>query len=159
MSLLRMIGAAVVVLSGICAAYLFNSGTKQTLRQTESFISLLRFLRSQIECFSLPLPSALSRCPFEILRGCGYNESKAPSSAKQLMSGCFIYDDCVRRSMERFFFEAGRGYREEQLSLCDYCISLIEERRANMTSQLPMKIKVNSALSIAGAAAVIVLLI
>ena len=159
MSLLRLIGAAAVVLSGISAACLFNSGTKQTLKQTESFISLLRFLRSQIECFSLPLPSALSRCPTEILRGCGYCESESPSSARQLMEGCCIYDDRVRRSMERFFAEVGRGYREEQLSLCDYCISQVEERRANLTSQLPVKMKVNSALSLAGAAAVVVLLI
>lgn len=157
--MLRVIGAATVVVSGIYAAYLFNSGTKQTIKQTESFISLLRFLRSRIECFALPLPSALARCPVEILRGCGYDGLEAPSSVNRLMSGCCISDDYVRRTMERFFLEAGRGYREEELKLYDYTVSLLEERRASMVSQLPMKIKVNSALSIAGAVAVVVLLI
>lgn len=159
MSLLRVIGAATVVVSGIYAAYLFNSETKQKIKQAESFISLVRFLRSQIECFALPISHALARCPQEILNGCGYDDVEAPSSAKQLMTGCFISDNYVRRSMERFFSEAGRGYREEQLNICDYAISLLEERRASMVSQLPMRIKVNSALSIAGAAAVVVLLI
>ena len=159
MSLLRIAGAAVVVVSGVYAAALFNSGTRQTLRQTEAFISLLRFIRSQIECFALPLPRALARCPAELLRGCGYDSDEAPSSAEQLMRGCNISDDNVRRGLERFFSEVGRGYRKEQLSLCDYCISLLEERRAYMSSQLPMKMKVNSALSVAGAVAVVILLI
>lgn len=159
MSLLRMIGAVAVVVSGIYAAYLFNSGTRQILKQTESFISLLRFLRSQIECFALPLPQALGRCPTEILQGCGYYGNEVPISGKQFISECYISDDHVRRDVERFFSEAGKGYREEQLNLCDYCISLLEERRVSLASQLPMKIKVNSALSIAGAVAVVILLI
>ena len=159
MSLLRMIGALAVVTSGVYAACIFNSGTRQVLRQTEAFISLLRFIRSQIECFALPLPQALGRCPAEILKGCGYDRAEKPSSGEHLMAGCCIEDTSVRRSMERFFSEIGRGYREEQLNLCDYCISSLEERRAHMASQLPMKIKVNSALSIVGAVAVVILLI
>ena len=72
MSILRIAGAVMVAISGICAAYFLNLGAKRSLRQTEAFISVVRFLRSQIECFSMSVPRALERCPREILDGCGY---------------------------------------------------------------------------------------
>lgn len=159
MSILRIMGAALVALSGVSAAYFLNSGAKRTLRQTESFISLVRFLRSQIECFSMSVPRALERCPREILVGCGYLGDTPPRSVGELVDGCGEADGAVMREMRRLADDIGKGYREEQLTLCDYCLSLLEQQRSRISGQLPLKIKVNSALSLAGAAAVVILLI
>ena len=153
MSILRITGAALVALSGIFAAYVLNSSAKRTLGQTESF------LRSQIECFSRPVPRALERCPEEILRGCGYTLDAPPGTLGELLEVCSDADGAVMREMGRLAADIGKGYREEQLALCDYCLSLLEEQRSRISGQLPLKIKVNSALSVAGAAAVVILLI
>ena len=148
-----------MALSGICGAYFLNRGAKDGLRQTEALISFVRFLRSQIECFSLSVPRTLERCPKEILSGCGYSGEGKPRSISELIEECRIADGASKRHMERLCSDIGKGYRKEQLALCDYCISLLEERRAQLAGQLPLRIKMNSALSIAGAAAIVILLI
>ena len=107
----------------------------------------------------MPLPRAIGRCPHDILEGCGSRNESSPEGLASFVTECGILDDSVRRNMERFSEDAGKGYRDEQLALCDYCLSLLDARRAQLCSQLPLRIKVNSALSLAGAAAVVILLI
>ena len=159
MNTLRIAGAVLVAFSGVMTAYVFNSGARGTLRRTEAFIGLVRFMRSQIECFVLPLPTILERCPKDTLRSCGYSSDVPPRSLGELLDGCEEVDDEVMREMRRLASELGRGYRAQQLALCDYTLSLLEARRAAASGQLPVKIKVNSALALASAAAVVILLI
>ena len=159
MSILRIIGALMIAFSGAFAAYSLNKSAKDTLSQTEYFISLVRFLRAQIECFSMSVPRALGRAPDEILSGCGFSGEKRPQSIGELLDGCRVTDEAVMRDMRRLAYDIGKGYREEQLTLCDYCLSLLEGQRVRIAGQLPLKIKVNSVLSLAGAAAVVILLI
>ena len=159
MSILRIAGALMIAFSGAFAAYSLNKSAKDTLRQTEYFISLVRFLRAQIECFSMSVPRALERVPDEILAGCSFLGKERPKSLSELIGGCQVTDQAVMRDMSRLADDIGKGYREEQLTLCDYCLSLLEAQRSRIAGQLPLKIKVNSALSLAGAAAVVILLI
>ena len=159
MKYLGMIGAVTVIVSGAYVAHTMNTAAKRRLRQTEAFISLIRFIRSQIECFALPLTWALGRVPEEIYAGCGYHLPSPPLSGESLILECEIADDVTRDCIESFFYEVGKGYREQQLALCDHTVARLEERRADMASRLPIRIKVNSALSLAGAAAVVILLI
>ena len=159
MSILRIIGALMIAFSGAFAAYFLNRDAKETLSQTECFISLVRFLRAQIECFSMSVPKALDRVPDEMFSGCGFSGEERPQSMGEFLDGCRVTDDAVMRDMRRLAEDLGKGYREEQLTLCDYCLSLLEGQRARIAGQLPLKIKVNSVLSLAGAAAVVILLI
>ena len=107
----------------------------------------------------MSVPRALERCPREILDGCGYVGDALPRSVDELLDSCVDVDTSVMREMRRLADDIGKGYREEQLTLCDYCLSLLEQQRSRISGQLPLKIKVNSALSLAGAAAVVILLI
>ena len=150
-------GAVIIAISGLGAAYVLNSGVREGLTEAQSVISLVRFLRSEIECFSMPVPRALSRCPKEILVGCGYTDSRPPESIYSLTE--HLSNTAVRAQLARFCEEIGKGYREEQLSLCDYYISVFEEHRKELAQQLPMKRKVNLTLCLSSAIAVVILLI
>ena len=55
MSGLRVLGAVMIALSGLAGAYMLNANAKQGLSQTEAFISLLRYIRSEIECSSMSI--------------------------------------------------------------------------------------------------------
>ena len=143
--------------SGIAAAYTLNQTAKRGLSQTESFIALLRYLRSEIECFSMPLPRAMSRCPYELLEGCGC--AREVSDLREFLSVCSVYDARAVKLVSRFCDEAGRGYRDEQLALCDNYISRLDERRRSLASELPRRKKMNSALCVSGALAIVILLI
>ena len=143
--------------SGIAAAYTLNQAAKRGLSQTESFIALVRYLRSEIECFSMPLPRAMARCPQELLEGCGC--TREVSDLRELLRVCSVYDARAFKLVSRFCDEVGRGYRDEQLALCDYYITLLDEYRAELTVALPERRKRNGALCVAGALALVIVLI
>ena len=90
--MLRILGAVAVIVSGAYVAHMLNESAKRRLKQTEAFISLVRFIRSQRECFAMPLTLTLVRCPRDILKRCGYSLSEPPPSGESLMSGCGIED-------------------------------------------------------------------
>ena len=134
-----------------------NNGIRIGLTQTEAVISLIRFLRSEIECFSMPLPRALERCPADILVGCGYKGDAAPRMPSELLSG--ISDKVTYAQLARFCDEIGKGYRDEQLALCDYYLAVFEERRIKLSEQLPVKRKMNCALCVSSALAILIILL
>jgi hypothetical protein len=159
MSSLKIVGAIIIAVSGIVGSYVLNSAARHTLEQIEGFLSLVRHLRNEIECFCMPLPSALARCPREVLVRCGYTASDVPKSVRELVDGCVVSDGETQKAMLSFASSIGKGYRDEQLGLCDYCIELIEARRQIACEQLPSRIKRNSAVCMCGALAVVILLI
>lgn len=157
MTILRIFGAVILSLSGIAAAYALNSTAQRGLSQAEAFISFLRFLRSEIECFSMPLSRAMARCPSDILTECGCEEQI--HGLRGFLQCCAVYDSETVELMLRFCDDVGKGYRDEQLLLCDYYISLLDERRRYLFEALPSRKKRNSALCLAGALALVIVLI
>ncbi|MBE6577519.1 MAG: hypothetical protein E7653_05220 [Ruminococcaceae bacterium] len=159
MSALKVVGVLIVAISGIVASYTLNAAARRSLEQTEGFIALIRRLRSDIECFAMPLPSALARCPAEVYVKCGYVAQDAPRSVLSFVEACAVSDAESCKAMRAFARSIGRGYREEQLAICDYYTDMLEERRQRLYEQLPNKTKRNSAMCLCGALAVVILLI
>lgn len=155
----RIFGALIMVISGVCGAYMLNGKASGTLRQTDAFIAFLRYVKLQIDCFSLPLGDILSRCDAELLCECGFRGAQTPRDIRELVSQCGIYDTETARILENFSEVFGKSYREEQLRQCDYYISLLEGRREKLSAELPVRKKLNSTLCISGALAVVILLI
>ena len=143
----------------MAGAYLLNRADSAALEGTEGLIALVRHIRAQIECFSIPVPDILARCPAEIYESCGYDGESPPASASELAERCHISDKEAGKYIERFFAEIGKGYRQDQLALCDYTVQLLEQRRRALAEQLPIKKKRNGALCMSGALAVVILLI
>ncbi len=149
----------IVALCGIVGSYTLNSAAKRSLEQIEGFLALVRHIRSQIESFSMPLPTALERCPAEVLAKCGCKSGEIKRSLSELLEACAEGDAESGRLMRDLAANIGRGYRAEQLILCDYYIGLLETRRRSVCEQLPSRIKRNSAVCLCGALAVVILLI
>lgn len=144
------------VLSGAWAAYLLNARARIGTVQAEALISLIRYIRSEIECFAMPIPRALARCPRKLLEECGFSSEDAPKSAEELLEN--INDGVTHAHFARFCGEIGKGYRDEQLALCDYYITVLEERRLKLAEQLPLRKRINSALCMSGAFAIVIVL-
>ncbi len=155
----RIAGAVIVALSGAAGAYILNASARTALVQTEAFISLLRSLRSDIECFAMPIPKALGRCSSELYRRCGYCSDVPPWDIDGLLAGCKISDGELKKLLDGFSGDVGKGYRDEQLALFDYCLGQLEARRQQLRDQLPAKRRMNSALCLSGALAIVILLI
>ena len=154
-----MAGAILVVLCGAAGAFVLNSGASSALKQTESFIGWIRFIKTQIECFSMPISEILRICPSDVSDGCGYTCSIAAENAADFIKKCRICDLETKRQLDRFCAGIGKGYREEQTAFCDYYIELLENRRKMLSDQLPTRKKLNSVLCLSSALAVVILLI
>jgi hypothetical protein len=106
----------------------------------------------------MPVPRAIGRCPQEILLGCGCAEAHEEDTP-HFVGRCEVSDPQSVAIMRRFAADIGKGYVDEQLALCDYCLTLLEERRQSLCDSLPAKLRMNGALCIAGALALVIILV
>ncbi len=157
--LYKILGIFVVAGCGISAASIVRTRGKARLEGLEGLIELLRFIRSQIECFAKPLPRILSEAPRELYVQCGYTGEGAPRDLKEILENSDICDTEAREIFESASLELGRGYLREQLRCCDYYLDLLEQRRAALSEGLPAKAKAQGAVCIATALGAIIILL
>jgi len=138
---------------------MLNSSVKRSLEITEGAIKLLRYIRTQIDCYSKPIEKILSECPREIYLECGYIKNDTPRTLSEIVTAMSRSDSGVYKVMSEFCAEFGKSYRAEQVKLCDRYIEELSEMRASASQVLPMRKKLNSTLCISGAAAIVILLI
>lgn len=155
----KIAGALILALSGVVGALTMNSAASKKATQSEALIAFLRFVRSRIECFSLPASEIIARCDKSLLSECGYNGDIPPRDMGDLFEAMGIRDDESYRILQAFAEGFGNSYREEQLKECDYYIDLLCERSQKIGEELPKKKKLNSTLCISSALGVAILLL
>ncbi|MBQ9086933.1 MAG: hypothetical protein IJY47_07075 [Clostridia bacterium] len=157
MSVLKLLGVLLLTGSGIGGACWLSGRASIALSQVEGLLSLLRLIQLQVECFAMPASSILARCDRKLLRQCGYRGNDIPTDFRDFARQCEIADPTAAEIFRTFAEEFGRGYREEQARGCEYSSGLLEERRAVLAEQLPMRKKLYSTLCVSGAVALMIL--
>ncbi len=152
----KLMGAFLVVLSGGLWGGYLNRAASLTLRQTEAWIRLLRYVKLRIDCFSQPAPEILARVDETLLRECGFLGEARPSRFSELLSLCEVKDGQTLTVLREFAEAFGKGYREEQIRECDYYIGLLESEREALASLLTGRKKLNTVLSLSGALALVI---
>ncbi len=155
----KLLGAAMLAVSGALGAGMMNRLAALSLQQTEAWLSLIRLTRSQVECFDLSAKQILIRCEGALLRQCGYEKKHPPESFEELVSFCEIKDGRTRQIAEEFAKSFGKGYREEQLRRCTYSADLLHDRAETIRLRLPSQKKLNTTLCLSGALAMVILLL
>ena len=145
--------------SGVAVGVMLNRTASVALRQNEAMMTLLRTVRGQIECFSLPIGQILAGCEREVIEACGYTEEETPRDLLAFISHVTAFDSRTVSIVSQFGAEFGRGYREDEVRACDYALSLLEERRCALAAELPVKKKRNMTLSVCASLALALLLL
>ena len=158
MNLFKIAGAILIMLCGAFGARSVNRTAEGVLSQYEGFEALIRFARIQIECFGLPCEEIFLRCDSAQLRSCGYMSGATPLNFHELLAGCEIKERELEDIVSGFASEFGAGYREEELRLCDYYLSLLREKRKKLSDELIKKKKVNTTLWVSSALGAVILL-
>lgn len=158
MNFLRIIGAALVTCSGIFLARSLNVSERRALAEIEGIIAFLRFMRSNIDAYSMPLSEIFSRCPQRIYASCGYSRDVPPRSVGELFSECCVSDGASAERLCEFAAEIGKGYRDEQLALLSRTLDFLEERRRELSGALPARARVRATLCLGVSLSVIILL-
>ncbi len=157
MMAIKLIGSLLFGISGIIMAVSYRKFQQKKLQTLDGFVSLLFYMKGQIDCFSRPRSDILSSVPPEVF--CACNCSDGAETLEELVDASRIYlDEEPLRLVASFASEFGSTFRDEQLRRCDYYISALGEERKKVFADVEAKSRAGSALWICASAGLIILL-
>ena len=156
--LIKLSGSLLIAASGAVLSFSFCRFQKKRLSVLDSYISLLFFIKGQIDCYLRPISEILSMADTRIIEGCGY-KGGIPSSLTEMLPYSRIYlEDESRRLLYNFSEEFGSTYKDEQLKRCDYYIESLLVERGVLCNEIPSRNKVGSALWMCASFALMIML-
>ncbi|MBQ8849429.1 MAG: hypothetical protein IJ011_03735 [Clostridia bacterium] len=153
----KILGAALVAGSGVMLSLYLNRRASAALQRAEAWAALIGKIKSEVECFSLPISAILSRVDGDLLISCGYAAQRAPRTLSELIGKMRWADRETERIARGFISDFGQSYRAEQVGRCAYYLSLMEGRKEELRSELPSKRRLNSTLCLAGSLGLLIL--
>ena len=155
--MLKLAGGAAVMISCAMASSYAVSVEKRKIEQLETFISLIKHVRNQIDCYSMPVEKILAMGS-EFLKRLGVEDGTSDFS--RLLSECKIEcgEDC-KKILYTFSENLGKGYREHQVKMCDGTLSELEDIRKRLLAAYPSKKKIAFALCFAAGGALLISLL
>lgn len=155
----KFVGIALILCCGVLSGLAFVAFERRRCRQAEGFLSLLRYIRSQIDCFSAPVCQILASCDACILTDCGTQASDLPDF-DALLHGTRLYvPEEMCRLLSDFGAQLGSSYREEQLRCCDYFLERLIPCCDLLRAELPKRERMALMLPIAISAMLVLLLL
>lgn len=157
MMTLKLIGSLLFALSGVVMAISYSRFQTKKLNTIDGFMSLLFYIKGQIDCFARPRSEILSTLPAEVF--CACNCPRGAETLEELVEASRIYlDDEPLRLVASFAAEFGSTFRDEQLRRCDYYISALSEERRRVFSEVQSKSRAGSALWICACVGIVILI-
>ena len=154
----KALGGLLLVISALVCADHTNKKRALSLERAEGWTALLGYVKTQVECFSLPIGEILCRCDKKLLLRCGFTSSEEPPlELSSFVESCDISDSETERLMRELASEFGRCYREEQVKRCEYYIGMLETRVGSMREQLQVKKKLTTTLWLTGSLMLVIL--
>ena len=154
--MIKLVGGALIVIASIGTAYYISATEKKKIEQIEALIALIKYVRNQIDSFSMPIEKILSSCPV-LLSRLGVNEKI--SSISELASRCDISCEECKKIINDFVLSLGKGYREREIKLCDKAIGELEDIKNRLVLSYPSKKKTAAALCLAFGGALLIALL
>ena len=133
--LIKLIGSLVLAISGTVSAISICRYHQKRLDTLDGFISLIYYIRGQVDCYARPIGDILHSLPPEILRDC--NCPTGANSLEELVSESKIYLDRESlRLLTSFSGEFGSIFREEQTRRCDHYAEGLKGQRMLISNNL-----------------------
>ena len=163
-------GTAFLLLAGGYLSVFFNRMERKRLLVLDGYISLLRFIKGQIDCYAMPIEDILAIADPTLLSACmGEKSQEICLDDKGYMRVLPALPDMVRESrlylepeserlLNRFAAELGQTYRVEQVMRCEHYIQALGEERRKLSETAPLRVRMNSVLCLCCALGVAVLL-
>ncbi len=157
MMTVKLIGSLLFCISGVIMALSYSRFQTKKLATIDGFMSLLFYIKGQIDCFARPRSDILSTLPLEVF--CACNCPKGAETLEEMVEASRIYlDEEPLRLVSSFASEFGSTFRDEQLRRCDYYISALGEERKRVFSSVQSKSRAGSALWICACIGIVILL-
>lgn len=144
---IKLIGGILLFATGGLTAVSLCRYCRKRLETLDGFVSLIQYVKGQVECYARPIDDILASLPPEILRDC--NCPTGASSLDELIEASSIYlDRDSHRHLVAFSGEFGSIFREEQARRCQHYASLLGERRQAVAERLVSEMRSGCAVCI-----------
>jgi hypothetical protein len=155
--LIKLGGGLFLVLSGVVSALSLCRYCRRRLDTLDGFISLIQYIKGQVECYARPIGDILDTLPPEILRDC--NCPVGATSLDELIEESRIYlDRDTLRLLTAFSGEFGSIFREEQTRRCEHYVARLRERRELIASRISGEMRSGAAMCIGLSLCLLILL-
>lgn len=142
----KLLGLCCILLSGGVALAAEIRKERRRLRVSDGWIELIRTVRTQIDCYLLPLDDILSGVCIE---GATPSESSATQKLQAVLRlGAPYLSPEQYRVISELVQRLGQGYREEQLRLCDAALERLCPLRDALYAEYPLRLRLALTLSI-----------
>ena len=138
---MKLLGSILIIFASIISSYFYEKKLKEDIKNSEALYDLIRYIKNKIEYFSISVDDILKSYPNddEFIRDLIYQ--------KEQFNFNFLEKN-IANDIKVFFGKLGKGFKREQLSLCDYTLKVLEAERDKMKKEISKKAKAFHALSL-----------
>ena len=164
----KLLGTLILLGAGGYVSLAVNRFERRRLSVLDGYISLIQYIKGQIDCYAMPLADILARADPALIAAClGLDVLPLPDPADwegvtplpALIRESRLYlEPESERLLTTFTGELGAVYRAEQVARCDYYLEALNHQRGRLAEALPSRLRVGSTICMCCAAAAAILL-
>ena len=149
--ILKIIGSGILLLAGGYISLAIAAFERRRLWVLDGYISLIYYIKGQIDCYALPMTDILAQADPVVLAAClGVDTGEPlpplsfeePANLTTMIQKSRLY---LRPESERLLTtmtgELGTTYRAEQVRRCEYYLSALTEERRKLYDTLPTRLR------------------
>jgi hypothetical protein len=140
--LLKILGIALLCLSGFGTALLLVGREEQRLSVISALAELLEAVKRCVENYSMSASEILRACDKELLLRCGYQGEDIPQGFLDMSGSCRIPHREAATVFEEFASDFGKNCRGMQTEKCAVALARMRDIENGVRAQLPGRKKV-----------------
>ena len=149
----KVIGCIVLLIAGGYVSLAVVRFERRRLRVLDGYISLIYYIKGQIDCYAMPLVEILAHADPTLIAACLGLESAStlpalpPAPLPTMVQESRLYlEPESERLLTTFTGELGSALRGEQVARCEYYIQALTEERKKLSDTLPARLRVSCVL-------------
>lgn len=156
---MKILGIALLCLSGFGTALLLVGREEQRLSVISALVELLETVKRCVENYSMSASEILRACDKELLLRCGYQGEHAPQSFLDMSGSCRIPHREAAAVFAELASDFGKSYRGMQTEKCAAALARMRDIENGARAQLPSRKKVLICGSVSFTLIIIILLL
>ena len=164
----KLVGSLILLFAGGYVSVAITRFERRRLRVLDGYISLIYYIKGQIDCYAMPLPAIMASADPAVLAAClGLDMTTplptAPFAAERPLSAMvresrLYLEPEAERLLTTLTGELGATYRAEQVARCDHYLEALTEERRRLGDTLPARLRATCTLCLCCAVCAAVLL-
>lgn len=164
----KLAGSLLLLLAGGYLSMAITHFERRRMRVLDGYISLLYYIKGQIDCYALPLSDILERADPAVLAAClglegnaplpVLGEGDGPSLSRMVGESRLYLEGESERLLSSLAGELGSVYRTEQVLRCQHYLDALTHERRRLADTLPTRLRTTCTLCLSAALAAAVLL-